>query len=233
MTSAKLIDAIGPIGLLIKAGAGALRPERGHCSDHAIGRSIKRLTPKPRGSRPSIAALTRAGQRKASDSVMRIERSVLPLARGDAIRWSDSDLLSARPANDERREALRVRTDARFGSHRPDGGEWLAFALDDLATPIGRWRRPWNGQDAIWRSPAIGVGKLISIAVRLIVTRSMAARRSHVEIEALSGRCGCGAVDLAISDQRRACLDRAVWARARASHRLDHASLDLRRRTRE
>jgi len=32
--------------------------------------------PKPRGSRPSIAALTRAGERKASDSVMRIERSV-------------------------------------------------------------------------------------------------------------------------------------------------------------
>jgi DNA-binding transcriptional LysR family regulator len=41
--------------------AGALSPNADHWSGHAIGRSIRRLTPKPRGSRPSIAALTRAG----------------------------------------------------------------------------------------------------------------------------------------------------------------------------
>lgn len=35
-------------------------------------------TPKPRGSRPSIAALTMPGARNASERVMRIERSVLP-----------------------------------------------------------------------------------------------------------------------------------------------------------
>ena len=56
--------------------AGGLRPSADHCSDHVIGRSIKRLVPKPRGNRPSIAVLARSGERKASDIVMRIERSV-------------------------------------------------------------------------------------------------------------------------------------------------------------
>ena len=47
--------------------------------------------PKPRGSRPSIAALTRAGERKASDIVMRIERSVFfSRAEMDAMVWLES-----------------------------------------------------------------------------------------------------------------------------------------------
>ena len=58
--------------------AGALSPSADHWFGHAIGRSINRLTPKPRGSRPLIAALTRPGQRKASERVRRIQRSVLP-----------------------------------------------------------------------------------------------------------------------------------------------------------
>ena len=40
------------------------------------------MMPKPRGSRPSIAALTRAGERKASDIVMRIEDAVLEFLFG-------------------------------------------------------------------------------------------------------------------------------------------------------
>jgi hypothetical protein len=42
------------------------------------GASFDRTRPNPRGKRPSIAALTRAGERKASDIVIRIERSVFP-----------------------------------------------------------------------------------------------------------------------------------------------------------
>ena len=44
----------------------------------AIGRSTRRLRPKPRGRRPSTAALTISGVRKASNRVIRIERTVLP-----------------------------------------------------------------------------------------------------------------------------------------------------------
>jgi hypothetical protein len=39
---------------------------------------VARFRPKPRGKRPSTAALTIAGARKASDWVIRIERAVLP-----------------------------------------------------------------------------------------------------------------------------------------------------------
>jgi tRNA U34 5-methylaminomethyl-2-thiouridine-forming methyltransferase MnmC len=39
--------------------ADAFSPSADHWSDHAIGRSIRRFAPKPRGSRPSIAAFAR------------------------------------------------------------------------------------------------------------------------------------------------------------------------------
>jgi hypothetical protein len=58
--------------------AAAFSPSAAHCCDQSIGRSIRRLTQYPRGSRPSIAARTRVGQRNASDRVLRIQRSVLP-----------------------------------------------------------------------------------------------------------------------------------------------------------
>jgi hypothetical protein len=81
--------------------AGALRPSARHWSGHAIGRSTSRLRPKPRGSRPSITALTRSGARKASDNVIRIDRSVLPSFEAiDSIvsSGSDSSLSSQRCA---------------------------------------------------------------------------------------------------------------------------------------
>ncbi len=50
--------------------------------------------PKPRGRRPSIAALTMSSGRNASDSVIEIERSVLPSRaaigqRRDVTLWSE------------------------------------------------------------------------------------------------------------------------------------------------
>jgi hypothetical protein len=38
---------------------------------------------------------------------------------------------------------------ARFGSHRARGGGSVALALDDLAAPMRRRRRPWDDQDAV------------------------------------------------------------------------------------
>ena len=49
---------------------GRARPSRSNCSDHSAGASRKVATPMPRGSRPSTAALTRAGAMNAIDIVM-------------------------------------------------------------------------------------------------------------------------------------------------------------------
>ena len=49
---------------------GWARPSRSNCSDHSAGASRKLATPIPRGSRPSTAALTRAGAMNAIDIVM-------------------------------------------------------------------------------------------------------------------------------------------------------------------
>ena len=71
------------------------RALRDHAAEHeAVGgrrlaggaarivKSISRLAPNPRGRRPSIAATTMGGAIKASDSVMRIERSLLAAYAG-------------------------------------------------------------------------------------------------------------------------------------------------------
>jgi hypothetical protein len=47
-----------------------LSPSASNCRLHSIGRSRRRSTPMPRGRRPSTAALTRLGARKASEMVM-------------------------------------------------------------------------------------------------------------------------------------------------------------------
>jgi len=49
---------------------GWARPSRSNCSDHSAGASRKVAMPMPRGSRPSTAALTRAGAMNAIDIVM-------------------------------------------------------------------------------------------------------------------------------------------------------------------
>jgi hypothetical protein len=56
-----------------------------HWSGHAIGRSMRRLTPRPRGSDRRLAALTRAAQRKASEIVRWIQGSVSPRAANDSV----------------------------------------------------------------------------------------------------------------------------------------------------
>ena len=72
----------------VDAGCSPMAP---HCSDQSIGRSVRRLMQNPRGSRPSIAASARAGDMKARDSVIRIERSLLPSRMAsDSMVWVGS-----------------------------------------------------------------------------------------------------------------------------------------------
>jgi hypothetical protein len=46
------------------------KPSISRCLDHSAGKSVRRAMPMPYGSRPSMAALTRSGARKASEIVM-------------------------------------------------------------------------------------------------------------------------------------------------------------------
>jgi inactivated superfamily I helicase len=57
--------------------------------------------------------------------------------------------------------AKRVSEDrARFGSHRAHSAGSFALALDDLAAPVRRWRRPGDDQDALLIVTRHPLGKL-------------------------------------------------------------------------
>jgi hypothetical protein len=53
-----------------RCGYSGLSPSASNCRLHSVGESRSRSTPMPRGRRPSTAALTRLGARKASEIVM-------------------------------------------------------------------------------------------------------------------------------------------------------------------
>jgi len=52
------------------AGSVGWKASISRCLDHSAGKSVRRAMPMPHGSRPSMAALTRSGARKASEIVM-------------------------------------------------------------------------------------------------------------------------------------------------------------------
>jgi hypothetical protein len=94
--------------------------------------------PKPRGSRPSIATLTKAVG-KERERHRRANRALgLVLASGDGLdglarlclQFFQPAMSIAKRVNEDR---------ARLGSHGPNGGGWFAVPLDDLASSIGRW----------------------------------------------------------------------------------------------
>jgi hypothetical protein len=64
----------------------------------------------------------------------------------------------AEPAMSVAKRVSEGRT--RFGSHRAGGGGSVAPALDDLAAPMGRRRRPGDDQDAILIVTRDPLGKL-------------------------------------------------------------------------
>ena len=64
---------------LLQAGSDQpIRPSIAVWRDHSTGASRRRVTPMPRGNRPSIAAFTRSGARKARDIVMLTWRTLHP-----------------------------------------------------------------------------------------------------------------------------------------------------------
>ena len=106
--------------------ADAFSPSADHWSDHVTGRSIRRFAPKPRGSRPSIAAFARVGERKVSDNVMRIQRSIFSRGeRFDGLVGTCRQFLQPPMGVAKRFDENR----ARFGSHRPHRRGLIAFAL--------------------------------------------------------------------------------------------------------
>ena len=73
-----------------RAGYSGLSPSASNCRLHSAGGSRSRSTPMPRGRRPSTAALTRSGARKASEIVIltcrtlhfsRVQRSATVVTR--------------------------------------------------------------------------------------------------------------------------------------------------------
>ena len=67
----------------------AASPRISCCRAHSMGRSQRRVMPKPCGSCPSIAALTRSGARNASDIVMLTLRTLHPA------RWAMLPVVAA------------------------------------------------------------------------------------------------------------------------------------------
>jgi hypothetical protein len=138
--------------------AAAFSPSAAHCCGQSIGRSIRRLTPYPRDSRPSIAARTGSGKgMQATEfcgsnapSCPRVPRAFDCLI--GAPRQVIEPTMSVAKRVDEDR--------ARFGSHRPHSGGLFARASDDLAAPLRRRRHPGNDEDAILVISHSALGKL-------------------------------------------------------------------------
>ena len=87
---------------LLQAGSDQpIRPSIAVWRDHSTGASRRRVTPMPRGNRPSIAAFTRSGARKARDIVMLTWRTLHPsrlaMRSTSAFASSTSSLSQRRP----------------------------------------------------------------------------------------------------------------------------------------
>ncbi len=72
-----------------------VRPSIWRCRDHSAGMSQRRATPIPRGSRPSMAALTRSGARKAREIVMLTLRTLQPSRLAFACTFAMGSALSS------------------------------------------------------------------------------------------------------------------------------------------
>jgi hypothetical protein len=114
-----------------------VRPSRANCSNHSAGGSRKAATPMPRGSRPSMAALTRPGAMNASEIVMLTWRTLSFLASGDILDCCavEDDLIEPRaPARDRFEERH-----ATLEFYRPHAMPFDSCRHQDLLEPL--WRR--------------------------------------------------------------------------------------------
>jgi hypothetical protein len=93
-----------------------ISPNADHWSGHAIGRSIRRLTPKPRGSRPSIRRFGEGGAKESGTGASYVARPTKAGLRGQkwpratrvpkASGWSKMDLAMGVTTARIRRELL-------------------------------------------------------------------------------------------------------------------------------
>jgi hypothetical protein len=72
-----------------------VRPSTWRCRDHSAGMSQRRANPIPRGSRPSMAVLTRSGARNASEIVMLTFRALQPSRFAIACTFAIGSALSS------------------------------------------------------------------------------------------------------------------------------------------
>ena len=122
------------------------KPSIAYWRDHSAGASRRRVTPMPRGSRPSTAAFTSSGARKASEIVILTCR-MLHFSR--AAICSTPVTVPAMISSSQRRpraiEATSVtRVSARIGRRSPEDTD---SRHDDLASPFHRRLLPWDAQN--------------------------------------------------------------------------------------
>ena len=110
------------------------RPSISCCLDHSAGKSVRRAMPMPCGSRPSMAALTRSGARKASEIVMFTLRmlQVSRLAMVSVV--ADGSVVSS--SSQRRPRATAATTSRAF----PNGSAERAAAASPWAERISRRR---------------------------------------------------------------------------------------------
>lgn len=103
-----------------------LRPSARCCRDHSVGKSQSRVAPTPRGRRPSRAALTRTGDKNASEIVMFIFRW-LQLSRS-AMLAAVAPGVVTNSSNHRRPRALATINVARVSERmgRASAGVWEA-----------------------------------------------------------------------------------------------------------
>src|SRR5439155_27178680 len=109
------------------------KPSSAYWRDHSAGASRRRVTPMPRGSRPSTAAFTRSGARNASEIVILTCR-MLHLSR-DTGHGASNHLIKPPPAARDRCDECG----AGLGANRSTVVRRHGSRHDDIASPF-HWR---------------------------------------------------------------------------------------------
>ena len=134
------------IGLSQAGSDQPIRPSIAVWRDHSTGASRRRVTPMPRGNRPSIAAFTRSGARKARDIVMLTWRTLHPsrlaMRSTSAFASTTSSLSQRRPRAIDAIKVARsqIVSDAHGAAGRRQAGAFAAprnrcLAPRDIRSP--------------------------------------------------------------------------------------------------
>jgi hypothetical protein len=145
----------GPVAQMHCAG----RPSIWCCRHHSTGKSVRRATPMPCGSRPSMAALTRAGARNASEIVILIfralQRSRLAMLSAVAAGSAISSSSQRRPRAIDATNLARV--SERIGRTRSGGiPSGRRISRRRLADVFWYWTSSVPGGSARWMTSRSG-----------------------------------------------------------------------------